>query len=1116
VTVLLLGRDRELAELEEGLGDARTGRGRLFMLAGEPGIGKTRLAEALSERAEAEGMVALWGRCWDTGGAPSYWPWVQALRTLVRDRDIARLEQELDGNAGWIAQLLPDLRLRMPDVQPPGSLDSDQARFALFDAIASFLRRASSSEPLVIVLDDLHAADQGSLLLLEFLAHAIRDTSVMVLATYQQAAAARRPELERLIGVLGRESRAIALQGFGPDELTQLLEYRGAETAPPELVRALHATTEGNPFFADGVVRLLAAEGRLEAGKAASERFPLPDTVREAIRRRLDPLGPERIATLETAAVIGREFHIATLQLAAGIEREPLIELLDDAVAAGLVSEVHGALGRFRFTHGLIRETLYAGLAAVERVRLHAVVGEALEQRYGPEPERLAELAHHFAAAAPAGDAVKALDYAERAGQQAMEVLAYEDAAQLFELALSTGELVEPARDKRAELLLGLGQARVRSGAPAARDTLLEAAEAAQAVDRTDLLAEAALGVRAFALEAGVADGQVAELLERALDQVGQTDDALRARLLARLALILYHSPADAARRLELVDEAVAVARRLGDRATLAYVLSNGQLATWGPDRTGQLLEWAEELIGLTEEAGDSELALSARNRKIDLLLELDDLPGADAAIEAFAHMARGHPDPRGGAWVPLQRARRALIEGRYEESERLVAEARAVAERLHEATISMLTTAVQFAARWNQGRLDELEEATRRFALGTSGMPVWRVALTVLYCYIGREPDARREFESLARRDFVDVPRVDTWLLSMAFLTDTCAYLGDPRRAEQLYQLLEPFADRNVVTLHAFWAGPVARYLGILASTKADWDRASEHFAAANAAAKRQRARPITALLRLDEARMLASRAEEGDREQALSLLAESGRLAGELEAWRILEQVEELSAALGGPAGPPAEAPSEAPGGPPAPATATLRREGDVWALDFDQREVRVRDGKGIRLLATLLANPGVEIHALELVGGRQAAGEVARAAAGEALESTADDAGPALDAQAKAAYRQRLEELREELEEAEAWSDPERIARAREEMELLTAELAGAVGLGGRDRKTLSQAERARVNATRAIRSVMKRIEEHHPELGRELAATVRTGTFCVHEPDRRRPVSWEVAP
>src|SRR6185436_16647617 len=340
---MLIGRERELERLANGLADARAWHGSLSLITGVPGIGKTRLAEALCDEAEESGMLVVWGRCWENPGAPAYWPWTQALRTLIDRRDAGTLEDELGPNADWIAEIVPELRDRVTGIDPIGSLRSEQARFALFDAVGTFVRNVGSRNPLVVVLDDLHAADRESLALLDFMVRSVGGSPVMLVVAYQEAAARARQEVEKVFGTLASKGLHVPLGGMDEAHVGRIVEAQIGSAAPPDLVRALHLTTEGNPFFAGEVTRLLAAEGQLDVwAKGASGRLPLPDTVRETIHRRLEPLGPEAIEMQKAAAVIGRHFRLATLERVAGCDRESLLALLDQARAAGLVVEAPG------------------------------------------------------------------------------------------------------------------------------------------------------------------------------------------------------------------------------------------------------------------------------------------------------------------------------------------------------------------------------------------------------------------------------------------------------------------------------------------------------------------------------------------------------------------------------------------------------------------------------------------------------------------------------------------------------------------------------------------------------------------------------------------------------
>jgi len=1118
----LLGRGRELGELMAAFDEARAGRGGLVLLTGDPGIGKTRLARTLGEQARDGGALVALARGWDGGGAPSYWPWLQVVRALAAERADERLAADLGAGARWVAQIAPEIRERvgLPEGDDAAA-ESEQARFALFDAVAIFLRRVAADAPVVVLLDDLHTADLPSLLLLAFLARAIADAPVLVVTTHHDAGPSRGPEVEGVFGELSRFGRRVHLGGLEAPDLRRLIAHRSGADPSDDLVEQLGAVTEGNPFFSDEVVRLLVSHGRVASGA----RLPLPDGVRDAIRRRLQPLSPEGRAALEAAAVAGRGFRVATLERAVDVPRAELLERLDEALALHLLAEAPSQAGSFRFAHGLIRETLYNDLSAVRRARLHGAIGEALERAgTGPGGAGLLELAHHFVEAAPAGDAQRALDYAERAGHEALRALAYEQAADLFDAGLRVLDLTgEPDEKRRGELVLARGQAQMHAGEDAARACLLEAVTLAKQLGDNDLLGRAALSLGGFGLSPGIVDSELVNVLEEALAAADPADSALRARLLVRLAVAIYWCN-EPDRREGLVDEAVAIARRLGDPATLAFVLDQGRIATSGPDTLERELAWAHELFALSEQLGDHEAAVRARIWHIDLLLELDDLPAADMAIATLDRIATDVRDPRARSYIPLHRARRALMEGRADEAERLIDEGVKLAWSLQDSTVPILAGAQLFSLRRTQGRLGELENAVHQFADSLPAMPAWRCALAVLYLDDGRELEARRELEHLAARGFRNFPRDNVWMVSMSLLAELCEGLHDGERAAQVEKLLTPFAARNVVSPEGIFGGPVTRYLALCAAARDDWDAACAHMTAGREAAERLSLGPMLALLDLDEARVLARRDGPGDAAAAQRLLARARERSGSLGVPVIgdkLARVERMLGAAAAPVEAPVDPAIDLPVDAPSTPAAALRREGDVWRVEYEGRTRYVKDAKGLRHLALLLDNPGVEFHAVDIVGateGTTAAPGARASAAGdgdvEARRAGDGDAGALLDSQAKREYRTRLEDLRAEIEEAESFNDPERAARAREEMEFIARELSSAVGLGGRDRKAASNAERARVNVTRAVKSVIRRIAAEDESLGRELETTVHTGYFCRYEPDPRHPVAWHV--
>jgi hypothetical protein len=569
-------------------------------------------------------------------------------------------------------------------------------------------------------------------------------------------------------------------------------------------------------------------------------------------------------------------------------------------------------------------------------------------------------------------------------------------------------------------------------------------------------------------------------------------------------------------RRLELVEEAIDSARKLGDPETLAFVLVESHIATWDPESVERSLPWAEEILMLAEQSGKLELALHAHTWRVSLMLELGDLAAVDQSIEAVAQVADALGEPRARAYVPLVRALRALLDGRIEQAERLnISAAELASEVTQDAIVPMIIAAQLFWIRWTQARVSELEPAVRHMAETYPLIPSWRCALIACLRERGSEQELKRELGRLGATAFSTLPRDNTWLVGLALLAEACATVSDAEHAKTIEVMLAPFAGRHLVSPIAAYAGPVNRYLGLLATARGKHDQALTLLAKAREEAGMLGARPMLARIALDEAGVHAA---QGEASAGAKRAHEATALAGELGLTALSERAAALAQELSQAGAEPAAttgstasaATSDVSGG-------TLRREGDVWNLCWGGRTMLLRDSKGLRYLARLLADPGVEMHSLDLVGPPPVrARSSARAALGDELHARAsgDEGIAALDDRAKREYRRRLTELRDELAQAEDWGDPERAVAAREEMETLAHELAAAVGLGGRDRQLGSTAERARVNATRAIRSAISRISEADADLGHHLETTVKTGAFCCYQP-RPGSARWEVS-
>jgi tetratricopeptide (TPR) repeat protein len=555
-----------------------------------------------------------------------------------------------------------------------------------------------------------------------------------------------------------------------------------------------------------------------------------------------------------------------------------------------------------RFAHALIRETLYEGLTTVRRVQLHRRAGEALEALYAQDPApHLAELAHHFFEAAPGGDIDRAVGYAQRAGEHALELLAYEEAARLYGLALQALELKLPVdRLARCELLLRLGEVQERAGnLTAASSAFLEAAEIARSEGAANQLGRAALGYggRFVWVVKGFLDDDVVPLLEEALHTLPTEDSALRARLLGRIAGVLRDQP-EPERRDELSAQAVEIARRLGDRSTLAYALDSRYSAIWGPDNTEERLPIIDEILLLAEDVGDRERAIQGRFYRAVALLELGQMAGVRAELEVMERLAAELRQPAQRWYVTVMQSILALFEGDFETARESVPRGFELARTMR-SHMPLGSVRVQVYVLYReQGQLEEVIETTEGAVEEMATVAVMRCIVANLYAELGREDDARAVLESFAEIDF-DVRPDNDKLFGWSFLAEVCSSLGDSEHAPTLYALLRRHAHRNAVCHPACAAGSVSRYLGLLATTLGRWEEAERHFDAALEMNTNMGARPWLAHTQRDYSAMLLTRDAPGDKQRAQSLRSSAVAAYRELGMHAALAKVQRLEKA-------------------------------------------------------------------------------------------------------------------------------------------------------------------------------------------------------------------------
>ena len=606
---VFVGRKPELAQLVKALAGARKGFGRVVLLAGSSGMGKTRLTQQLAMHAEQTGTLVLWGRCLEEAGAPAYWPWRLLIRSYLRESGAGDATQTFGSGIADIAGIVPEVAEQFKLPSAPQEGDSAQLRFRLFDAIAAFWRRAAQLAPMVLIFEDLHWADATSLRLFAFLAAELDDSPILVVGTYRDTELSRQHPLFETLSDLARSPvcTRIELSGLSARETEEFMVAASGAAASATVVNALHARTEGHPLFLEETLRYMIDSRSPQPLDPAVDDprwlTKIPTGVREVIGKRLNRLSVPAGRLLSIAACIGRDFDLHLLaQLETDKTEEDLLQALEEALSGHLI-EVVTETQRFRFGHALIRETLYDEMLGVRRARLHLRIGEALEQRHGVDDAAVwPQLAYHFSEAGTGNAASKALAYSLRAAGHAGRLLAFEEAARLYRIALSLLQrhFADDA-SRRCDVLLELGHAERWVGSPeTARSLYQQAAEVARQNGLTTRFAKAAIGFgirNTHASRSG--EPAVALLLEATALQQG--DNAMRVRLIGQLCVAyVYCDRADEA--MEAHRRAVELARRIGDMRSLYAALACIVAAGYWPELLQQRLAAASEAWAIAEE----------------------------------------------------------------------------------------------------------------------------------------------------------------------------------------------------------------------------------------------------------------------------------------------------------------------------------------------------------------------------------------------------------------------------------------------------------------------------------------------------------------------------------
>jgi tetratricopeptide (TPR) repeat protein len=859
------------------------------LIAGEPGVGKTRLAAEAARLAREQGALVLYGQSDDELGSP-FQPFADAL-----DWYLEQVSEVVTGRyPGDLARLSARVRDRVPHAPDPLAADPATEQRRLFDAVVSWLSDLAAEQPIVLVLDDLHWATKPSLLMLRHLLRNTDETRLLVIGTYRDTDLDRRHPLgvmladfRRMVGV-----QRMSLSGLDEVGVLELLVHALEQEADDRtrlLARTLVAETEGNPFFVTEVLRHLAETGALARTEGSwtsdrsGEEFDIPEGVREVVGQRLDRMSESANDLLTTAAMVGREFTVALLTDVSGRDPDNVLAALDEATSARIVEEI--GLDRFRFSHALVRMTLREEVGASRRLRLHRRIAEALERI---DAGNHAALAHHWLEAAAAGDPGRAIDHAIEAATSAGSAGAYEDAMLLYGRAL---ELADDSHfdEARRELLLGLAEAQVLAGAPEAKSTLVKAIETARVAGDTSRMIRGAArlgGAFPFSLDAGML-----ALIMDAIERSSEVSPYERARLLIAGASQLLHLPWE--ERAALAEDALAIARRADDPDLLVDVGSVYIQVMTVPERLEQRLELAHEMEALEPRL---ENALSKLNAlPVQPAWEaglLDEVDRSDARSEAIREQV---PLSHGRVVTLQHRAKRALFRGDLETAERCAEEAHRLGPDLPEWHIVYVAQLVLI--RCEQGRAHELADVVEGIVgmvTGTGLESVVRSFRARLWFESGDVGAAADLLAAEAAAHFEAGRRDAYWYPYHAHWAEIAAEIGDRVVAEVLRTTLVPFADR-IASFVPVAFGTVSRLLGRLETALGRYDVAQTHLAHAAARHEEFGAKLLLARTWADQAELLMRR--DGGRaaggrellERATAVARERGALGVEQYAERV-----------------------------------------------------------------------------------------------------------------------------------------------------------------------------------------------------------------------------------
>lgn len=896
-----IGRTEELATLSEALHVASGGRGRIVAIAGDPGIGKTRLLSEFSGIAEQAGNHVIRSQSIEDSGVPPNFPWMLALRSHLQQIDDQSLRADLGDAAADVATIVPELRQRLSlgPVQPPP--ESATARYQLYDSVSRFLLNGAARRPIVMLFDDLHAIDGSSLALLEYFTHQIGGSPILVVGAYRESAIDRRHPLRAALIRLSRNNRyrQIELAGLTRNEVAELLRTKLNDKPTSSLVRSVLEQSGGNPLFVSEVGAMLLRQQPGARSSGTGLRFRVPRSLREVIDARLGSLSDDCCSLLRIAAILGRDFeHVALAELAS-ISRGKAMTLLQTASSKGIVESP--SKGWFRFTHALYREVLYAEHNMISRITLHKRAGEQIEGRFADDlVPQLSKLAYHFFESLQAGGEEKAIFYCRRAAEVAALQRAYDEAVGLLDCALQSSELAH-AQDysRRLELLLALGRAEYQAGdLNASTQTLMKAAVLAYRHAWWDRLAEVLCLFQLICQQSGYHHVASIPLHTAVLENLGADDIEVRARVLASLAKA-YRTAAKPEFAATTFRQGVALARDCGNPVVLLDCLRKGNWTVGrDPQRVREGLEISREALVLATEQNNAAARLDSIVDVVFQLCDLGEIDEVESQLKVLDQLGRSERQPHFRNLLTGFETAVAILRGNWRHALR---KAQQGVRRLPLQGVRGLQGRYAFqlfAITKAQGSLGQLQGIAERIISGSDESSLWLPGQILLFCELGEFGRAR---DALGRLGSLNaLPGDDLLEIALIYLSESCLLLGDRSRIRELFGRLQAYRGLNATLPGTFMLGAVSGYLAELAAALGQAKDARDLFEEAIVMNTSMKAAPALARTRAAYAHWLLENGGHRDRTRGNRLIAQAQTAARSLNLAPVLRLIEQAGKSM------------------------------------------------------------------------------------------------------------------------------------------------------------------------------------------------------------------------